>query len=248
MGQMNSDNDMAALDSMINSLAADAPPQKDESTALLVKKPEWGVQDKDGATMMTEDPIAGCTPEPTPAPHPPPAANTKLFEGALVLPTIPGTPVVPNFSPPTPVEQSALTSRVIEAPPTPIPPLEKVKEDKIFLTGNSGVGKSFIAALLRRLKPHILVVDGIDSARDFKALQAAGFINYHVICTGATLESRARRQNIQEPLAQTLNQSVKLALLKGGSNVPLHVIWNDPMRKPPSPRLLTVDEFLDRLI
>ena len=217
----------------------------------IVRRPEWGVQDKDGATISTaQDPISTSTPQPAPAPHAPltptvPGSREKLFNG-------PPPPVTAPPVPPSQLQQrqTAVLSNIAAVPVAQpsVPPVElpKTGEKMIFLTGRSGSGKTYIAQKLRDNFVSVVIVDVIDSSRDFKAMKEAGFVHYHVVCSGMTLEGRQRRKQIQEPLAEQLDQSVKLTLIKGGSNNRLHVIWNDPAKIRPSDRLLTVDEFLSQ--
>jgi hypothetical protein len=91
---------------------------------------------------------------------------------------------------------------------------------------------------------------------EYKALEAAGFQPWHVMCSGPTRASRLVKagidlnspalKDVTEQLAARLDAQVTQKISQQRNGPMLHVIWNDPT-PPPSPRLHTVNSFLQQL-
>lgn len=85
-----------------------------------------------------------------------------------------------------------------------------------------------------------VVVVGIDSLANFKALQKSGFSHYHVMLSNATAQNKTLSP---DPLSDALDNDVikKISFQKNGSR--LHVVWND-VQPSPSSRFYSLPEFL----
>ena len=85
-----------------------------------------------------------------------------------------------------------------------------------------------------------VVVTGIDSIANFKALQQAGFSHYHVMLSNITAQNKTLSP---DPLSDALDNDVikKISFQKQGSR--LHVVWNDNQPSPSS-RFYALAEFL----
>jgi len=85
-----------------------------------------------------------------------------------------------------------------------------------------------------------VVVTGIDSIANFKALQQAGFAHYHVMLSNVTAQNKTLSP---DPLSDALDNDVikKISFQKQGAR--LHVVWNDNQPSP-SGRFYSLAEFL----
>ncbi len=91
---------------------------------------------------------------------------------------------------------------------------------------------------------------------EYKALTADGWQPWHVMCSAKTHEDRLARagikpnspalQNVTEHMASRLDAQVTKKISEQPRGPMLHVIWNDNT-PPPSPRLYTVNQFLQQL-
>jgi hypothetical protein len=85
-----------------------------------------------------------------------------------------------------------------------------------------------------------VVVVGVDTAANFKALAAKGFVHYHVMLSNVTAQNRTASP---DPLATALDNDVikKISFQRNGQR--LHVVWNDNQPSP-SGRFYALPEFL----
>lgn len=121
----------------------------------------------------------------------------------------------------------------------------------------------WVNACIKRVSEHVAENPGdrvaITNCRfinEYKALEAAGFQPWHVMCSGPTRASRLVKagidlnspvlKDISEQLAMRLDAQVTQKISQQRNGPMLHVIWNDPT-PPPSPRLHTVNSFLQAL-
>lgn len=85
-----------------------------------------------------------------------------------------------------------------------------------------------------------VVITGIDSLANFKALQKAGFAHYHVMLSNISAQNKTLTP---DPLSDALDNDVikKISFQRQGGR--LHVVWNDDQPSP-SPRFYSLPEFL----
>jgi hypothetical protein len=87
---------------------------------------------------------------------------------------------------------------------------------------------------------------------EFKALKEGQWTHFHVMCSPQTWAKRLATKklspqskevnNVSERLAMALDANVAKQLKQQGHQ--LKVLWNDPEVRPPSPRIRTVQQFL----
>lgn len=121
----------------------------------------------------------------------------------------------------------------------------------------------WVNACVKRVSEHVAENPGdrvaITNCRfinEYRALETAGFQPWHVMCSGPTRASRLIKagidlnspvlKDISEQLALRLDEQVTKKISQQRNGPMLHVIWNDPT-PPPSPRLHTVNSFLQQL-
>lgn len=95
------------------------------------------------------------------------------------------------------------------------------------------------AVTAEEAKKRVIVI-GVESVANFKALQKAGFIHYHVMLSNLTAQNKAMTPN---PLSDALDNDVikKISFQKEGAR--LHTVWHD--NQPcPSGRFYSLPEFL----
>lgn len=92
---------------------------------------------------------------------------------------------------------------------------------------------------------HQIIVTGVSSVDDFKALVAAGFRHYHVVCSAASYTSRPKRKNASDQLAAALDKDISLKLSQQRQGDRLRCIWSDA--GVPHPRLFSVDQWLQAI-
>lgn len=90
---------------------------------------------------------------------------------------------------------------------------------------------------------------------EFKALKEGAWTHFHVLCSPQTWQKRLASKkltaqskelnNVSEHLAMHLDKDVAAKLRQPGKQ--MRVIWNDPEVAPPSPRVITVNQFLQDL-
>ncbi len=88
-----------------------------------------------------------------------------------------------------------------------------------------------------------LVIVGVRTSVEFKALQSAGFSHYHIMASAHKVQQRTPKDYNQalSGLAQALdNDTHKKLIQRAGPR--LNVVWNDSAN-PPSPRLISAPEF-----
>jgi len=85
-----------------------------------------------------------------------------------------------------------------------------------------------------------VVVTGVDTTANFKALIKKGFVHYHVMLSNVTAQNRTASP---DPLSTALDNDVikKISFQREGQR--LHVIWNDN-QPAPSGRFYSLAEFL----
>ena len=85
-----------------------------------------------------------------------------------------------------------------------------------------------------------VVVTGVDTTANFKALVKKGFVHYHVMISNTTAQNLPAQP---DPLATALDNDVikKISFQREGQR--LHVVWNDN-QPAPSGRFYSLPEFL----
>ena len=105
--------------------------------------------------------------------------------------------------------------------------------------------RSLIARALNRQGERVIVTN-VFEAGQYTALKEAGFAPVHVTCNNVTRQARGGTG-----INPVLTDIVERDLVKQVSNTPhgskLWAVWCDEQYPPPSPRLLTVHEFLSAL-
>lgn len=130
--------------------------------------------------------------------------------------------------------------------------------DKSVEWANFGSDRDlWLKSLSRRLEKvgaaERIALTNVRFKNEFEFFRARGFEHYHVMCGSNTWAQRLQKRGLtpQSPAVNDLSEQLSAymdrmtidAISKQKSGPKLHVIWND-MTPPPSPRLLTVSEFL----
>lgn len=119
----------------------------------------------------------------------------------------------------------------------------------------------WLDALLRRVETYLKANPGSRVAatnvrfqNEYTKLTSAGFVPFHVMCSPATWAERLKTagitpespalKDVSEQLAAGLDQSVTKQLSAQRQGAKLRCIWSDDKVACPSPRLLTVPDFV----
>jgi hypothetical protein len=91
-----------------------------------------------------------------------------------------------------------------------------------------------------------IVVTQVETTNDLRALQAAGFRHYHVLCSTSTLAQRQKRANADDRLANALDQDVTRKLSQNRQGDRLKCVWSDDKAViPNAQRLYSVADFIN---
>lgn len=88
-----------------------------------------------------------------------------------------------------------------------------------------------------------VVVTGVYDNAQYKALLAAGFTHFHVVCNNITRTGRGGSA-VTNPLADAIERDLTKKLSGAPRGPKFKCIWADTNYPPPSNRLLTIDEFV----
>lgn len=119
----------------------------------------------------------------------------------------------------------------------------------------------WIDAMLNRVNTYLesnptgkVAITNVRFQNEYTNLTAAGFVPFHVMCSPATWAERLKNagmtpespaiKDLSESMAIALNQSVTKQLSAQRQGAKLRCIWSDDKVACPSPRLLTVSEFV----
>jgi hypothetical protein len=92
--------------------------------------------------------------------------------------------------------------------------------------------------------PGPVVITGVTTLDDYKALQEAGFEAWHVVCGAAALKSRyGDAKLVPDALTVALNKSVNQQLAGARVAAKLHCVWSD-IASVPSARIHSLDSFV----
>lgn len=105
----------------------------------------------------------------------------------------------------------------------------------------------FWVSILLRALPERVVLTRVETANEFRALMAAGFTHYHVVCSSATFSARNKRSGANDLLAAALDQDVTKKISNQRNGERLRCIWNDSAVPSPSNRLLTGPQWLQEM-
>lgn len=99
-----------------------------------------------------------------------------------------------------------------------------------------------------------IAISGVRFQNEYAKLLTEGFVPFHTICSPATWAERLKNagltpespacKDISEQLAAGLDQSVTKQLSAQPKGAKLRCIWSDDKVACPSPRLLTISEFV----
>jgi hypothetical protein len=90
-----------------------------------------------------------------------------------------------------------------------------------------------------------VIVTGVTSVEDFKALIAAGFRHYHVVCSAASYLNRPKRKGANDNLALALDKDITAKISQQRQGERLRCIWSDG--GVPHPRLFSVEQWLQAI-
>lgn len=101
----------------------------------------------------------------------------------------------------------------------------------------------------------LIATTNVRFEHEFKALRDGGWTHYHVMCSAQTWAKRLAAKklnaqskelsNVSEHLAMHLDRDVAGKLKQPGNK--MRVIWNDSEVPPPSPRVHTIESFVQEL-
>lgn len=114
----------------------------------------------------------------------------------------------------------------------------------------------WVDALLGRTKDlQRFAITNCRFPNEFDRLKKSGFSHFHCICSSKTWAERLAKKgltadspavkDVSEQMAAQLDAQVIKTLSQQKTGPKLRVIWSDQNVLPPSPRLLTVDEFVN---
>lgn len=91
-----------------------------------------------------------------------------------------------------------------------------------------------------------IVVTSVETTEQYQGLRQAGFAPYHVLCNSLTRSARGGKP-LTNPLADGIERDITTKLSQTPSGMKFWAVWNDDKYPVPSPRLLSVDEFLSQI-
>lgn len=121
----------------------------------------------------------------------------------------------------------------------------------------------WVDACIRRVNQHLLTnpesriaITNVRFTNEFKALQSAGWVHFHCMCSSGTwlqrlaasgLNSKSPAANdMSEKLAADLDANVTKQISQHRQGSMLHAVWNDDIPSP-SPRLYSLKTFLEHV-
>lgn len=108
--------------------------------------------------------------------------------------------------------------------------------------GNPGY---WVNHLVTSIEPdQSVVVTGVTTTSDFKALLAQGFVHYHIMCSTKTMAQRPRNPRADDRLAAAMDNDVIRKVSQQPRGDRLHAVWNDTTTAPGS-RFYSVQDFLN---
>jgi hypothetical protein len=125
--------------------------------------------------------------------------------------------------------------------------------DKLMGISVAGFGTPgfWTASLLARVDqyakdnpPATVAVTDIQTPEQYKTLRNAGFRAYHVACHSTTLSKRGAATNAFSRVAAMIEQDITNKLSREPQGAKLWCVWNDTENAAPSPRFLSLSEFL----
>lgn len=90
-------------------------------------------------------------------------------------------------------------------------------------------------------------IEGVETAAEHKMLTEAGFRPYHVMAGQLTISSRGGMP-LPSDLTTGLDNDVLRKIASQPHGKKLWCVWNDPSYPSPSPRLLSMNEFLESVV
>lgn len=92
-----------------------------------------------------------------------------------------------------------------------------------------------------------IIVTGVETLAELNQLLAAGFAQYHVVCSSASYASRPKRPGADDSLSTIFDQQVTKELSTNPRGRVLRCVWSDSA-PPPSPRLMTAQLFAKEIL
>lgn len=90
-----------------------------------------------------------------------------------------------------------------------------------------------------------VIVTGVNSVDDYKALVAAGFRHYHVVCSPASYTARPKRKTANDNLAAAFDKDISVKLSRQPQGERLRCIWSDVSTA--HNRLFSVEQWLQAI-
>ncbi len=122
--------------------------------------------------------------------------------------------------------------------------------DKLFQVpvaqfGTPGFWLRSLIARAKQVEGRVIVTD-VHAPEQYTGLMKAGFAVYHVTCNNLTRSSRGGSA-LTSAVADSIDRDVTKKISESPSGKKLRCVWNDDKYPAPSPRLMTVAEFLESI-
>lgn len=91
---------------------------------------------------------------------------------------------------------------------------------------------------------HMVAVTNVTTPDQYNALRNAGFSPYHVMCNALTRSSRGGSETASQQLAESIERDITRKISESPHGKRLWCVWCDEKYPVLSPRILTVQEFL----
>jgi len=93
-----------------------------------------------------------------------------------------------------------------------------------------------------------VIVVGLRTIAEFKALTEVGFAHYHVMCAPSTRQKQTNPNETTSPLAPAIEADVQKKISVARTGPRLNVVWNDPGFAAPVQRFFSAESFRKEVV